>query len=153
MEIGVSYFKRAFKRQTVELLPIMSENLAALVPGPAMALTLTPMPVKHPAAGEILIRNYCIAIQPLDAKMLISGYAGAGGMKTYPSLLGTSAAGVVEEVGEGVDEFKIGDRVVADTGAYVKGGDANLREGTWQRLVICTVETVAKVSDRCHVSP
>ncbi|KAF2792497.1 oxidoreductase domain-containing protein [Melanomma pulvis-pyrius CBS 109.77] len=122
------------------------ENRAAQIPGPKRALEVTSLPANHPAPGEILIRNHAIAVQPLDAKMLLSGYGGAGALQNYPALLGTSGAGVIEELGEGVNGLNVGDRVVFDTKAYVKP-DVNQREGTWQRLVICDARTVAKIGD------
>ncbi|ORY13420.1 oxidoreductase domain-containing protein [Clohesyomyces aquaticus] len=121
-----------------------SENLAAIFPGGGKVLEVTSCPVNHPAKGEVLIRNYAVAVQPLDAKMLLTGYGGAVSLN-YPAILGTSGAGIVEELGEDVSLLRIGDRVVFDTQAYVKGGDANRREGTWQQLVICGAETVAKI--------
>jgi NADPH:quinone reductase-like Zn-dependent oxidoreductase len=121
------------------------QNLAALLPSPSTPLTLTPLPVPTPLAGELLIRNHAIAIQPLDAKILHAGYTGAGNLASFPAVLGTSLAGIVEAVGEGVLGFKEGDRVVADTGAYSGDGDRNRREGGWQRFVIAPAKSAAKV--------
>jgi NADPH:quinone reductase-like Zn-dependent oxidoreductase len=120
------------------------ENCAVYIPGPKQPLEVTTLPASQPLSGEILIKNYAIAIQPLDAKMLLSGYSGAGAMQQFPFSLGTSGAGVVEVLGEGVEGFAVGDRVVFDTKAYVKP-DTNQRQGTWQKLVICDARTVAKV--------
>src|SRR4051812_25325618 len=94
------------------------ENRAARMPGPQKDLECVNLPLNRPGAGEVLVRNYAIAIQPLDAKMLLSGYSGAVNLHNYPALLGTSGAGIIEELGEGVDGFAIGDRVVFDTKAY-----------------------------------
>ena len=120
------------------------ENQAVRIPGPKQPLEVTNLPASQPLPGEILVKNYAIAIQPLDAKMLLSGYGGAGAMQNFPFSLGTSGAGVIEVLGEGVEGFAVGDRVVFDTKAYAKP-DANQREGTWQKLVICDARTVAKV--------
>lgn len=98
----------------------------------------------QPGPGEILVKNEAIAIQPLDAKMLLGGYRGAGGVGKYPAVLGTSGAGTVEVVGEGVSEFTVGERVVFDTRALVKP-ETNSREGTWQRFVVVSSKTAAKV--------
>ena len=43
-----------------------------------------------------------------------------------------------------MSKLKIGDRVVFDTKAYVDS-KANFQQGTWQQLVICGADTVAKV--------
>ena len=75
--------------------------------------------------------------------MLIAGYGPAAHL-TYPAVLGTSGAGVIEEVGDGVTGVSVGDKLVFDTKAQVKVHE-NLRIGTWQQLVICDERTVAKV--------
>ena len=106
------------------------------------------MAPNHPGPGQVLVRNHAIAIQPLDAKMLLSGYGGAGAMQSYPALLGSSGAGVVEELGEGVTGLAVGDRVVFDTKALVEPKE-NLRQGTWQQLVVIDSKTIAKV--RCNM--
>jgi NADPH:quinone reductase-like Zn-dependent oxidoreductase len=118
-------------------------NRAAVFPGPRKLLEVDDVQAFHPGTGEVLIRNHAVALQPLDAKMLISGY-GPSATLQYPAVLGTSGAGVVEELGEGVSGLQIGDRVVFDTKAYVKP-DENRKQGTWQQLVICDASTVAKV--------
>lgn len=115
------------------------------MPGPGKTLEVTNTEAPHPAPGEVLINNHAVALQPLDTKMLIAGYGPASQLK-YPAVLGTSGAGVVEELGEGVTGLKVGDRVVFDTAAYVKTDD-NRRTGTWQQLVICDAKTVAKIGD------
>lgn len=121
-----------------------SGNRAAVIPDSGKPLEVIALETPHPAFDEVVICNHAVAIQPLDAKMLLAGYGGAGGLHNFPAVLGTSGAGVVEEVGDGVNGLKVGDRVVFDTQAYVKS-DANCREGTWQQLVICKAQTVAKV--------
>lgn len=118
---------------------------AAIVPGAGKQLEVTSVSVHHPGAGQVAIRNEAIAIQPLDAKMLHAGYGGAGSLQ-YPAVLGSSGAGVVEELGEGVTGINVGDRVVFDTTAYVKP-DSNGRGGTWQQVVISDARTVAKIGD------
>lgn len=117
---------------------------AAIVPNRGKALEVVDAEVARPHTGEVRIRNHAVAIQPLDAKMLIADYGGAGSLQ-YPAVLGASGAGVVEEVGEGVTRFDVGDRVVFDTKAYAKA-DENRRQGTWQETVIADAKTVAKVS-------
>lgn len=111
--------------------------------GPGKELEVTSSERYQPAAGELLIRNHAVALQPLDAKMLIGGYGPATQLK-YPAVLGTSGAGVVEGLGDGVTGFQVGDRVVFDTAAYVKV-DENRKTGTWQQLVVADAKTVAKV--------
>lgn len=119
-------------------------NRVTFFHGPGRALEVVDAEVNVPGFGEVLVKNEAIAIQPLDAKMLHGGYSGAGKFDTYPVLLGTSGAGTIEQLGDGVSGLAVGDRVVFDTRAIVKP-DTNKREGTWQKLVIVRSRTVAKV--------
>ncbi|RAR09013.1 oxidoreductase domain containing protein [Stemphylium lycopersici] len=111
-----------------------ASHRAALMSGPGRPLQVTEAKTSHAGAGEVLIRNHAVAIQPLDTKILIAGY-GPAAQLNYPAVLGTSGAGIVEKLGEGVQTLAVGDRVVFDTKAYVRVGE-NQRTGTWQQLVI-----------------
>lgn len=122
-----------------------ASHRAALMSGPGRPLQVTEAKTSHAGAGEVLIRNHAVAIQPLDTKILIAGY-GPAAQLNYPAVLGTSGAGIVEKLGEGVQTLAVGDRVVFDTKAYVRVGE-NQRTGTWQQLVVCDARTVAKA---CH---
>jgi NADPH:quinone reductase-like Zn-dependent oxidoreductase len=54
-------------------------------------------------------------------------------------------AGIAEETGQGVSEFKSGDRVVIDTPSY------NAKEskyGGWQKYVVGKQATTAQIADR-----
>lgn len=117
----------------------------ALISNPGKPLEITDADTLHAGLGEVLIRNHAIALQPLDAKMLIAGYGPAAHL-AYPAVLGTSGAGIIEVVGEHVQGLAVGDRVVFDTKAYVDASN-NRRTGTWQQLVACDAKTVAKIGD------
>ena len=120
-------------------------NRVAIIPTKGSHLHVVDTETSSPGPGEVLVRNYAVAIQPLDAKMLLSGYAGAGG-QNYPAVLGSSGAGTIEALGEAVSGLSVGDRVVFDTRAYANA-DVNRREGTWQKLVTVSAKTVAKVKN------
>ena len=64
-----------------------------------------------PGPGEAVVRNTAIAINFYDVYERIGLYATA-----LPTTLGCESAGVVEAVGEGVDEVKVGDRVAVTAG-------------------------------------
>ncbi|CAL1529900.1 unnamed protein product [Lymnaea stagnalis] len=77
------------------------------------------IPVPKAEAGEVLIRVFSVGVNPADTYIR----AGDFGPRTFPLTLGSDAAGVVEEVGDGVTEFKKGDRVYTvgrETGAYAE---------------------------------
>jgi len=66
-----------------------------------------PVPTLEP--GEVLVKTKACGICHTDLHFLNGKFAAGG---TPPFVLGHEAAGVVEEVGEGVDEWKAGDRVI-----------------------------------------
>lgn len=63
--------------------------------------------VPKPGRGEALVKIYSAALNPIDYKVQESGMF----VDTYPAVLGVDIAGIVDEVGEGVDTFLKGDRV------------------------------------------
>jgi NADPH:quinone reductase-like Zn-dependent oxidoreductase len=63
--------------------------------------------VPKPGRGEALVKVYSAALNPVDYKVQESGMF----VDTYPAVLGVDIAGIVDEVGEGVDTFLKGDRV------------------------------------------
>lgn len=79
-----------------------------------------PRPV--PGPGQLLIAVRAAGVNPVDWKRR-NGYRRAGGPPTdLPSVFGSEAAGVVEEVGTGVEGFAAGDDVFGstDTGGYAE---------------------------------
>lgn len=60
-----------------------------------------------PGPGELLVEIRATGLNPLDWKIQQVGIF----VSEYPAILGTDAAGVVQEVGEGVEGFTVGDRV------------------------------------------
>jgi NADPH2:quinone reductase len=66
------------------------------------------LPRPAPGPGEILVRVMASGTNPVDAKVRAQG---AWARIAPPAVLGYEAAGVVEELGAGVDDFKPGDEV------------------------------------------
>ena len=60
-----------------------------------------------PGRGELLVEIKAIGLNPLDGKIQDVGIF----VQDYPAIIGTDAAGVVKQVGEGVTDFAVGDRV------------------------------------------
>jgi NADPH:quinone reductase-like Zn-dependent oxidoreductase len=67
--------------------------------------------VPEPAAGEVRIRVRCAGVNPLDWK-LRSGQMAAFWPLTFPYVLGSEAAGVVEAVGADAGPWRTGDEVL-----------------------------------------
>jgi NADPH:quinone reductase-like Zn-dependent oxidoreductase len=69
---------------------------------------LRTFPIPKPDRQEILVKNVCVASNPKDFKY-------PEWNRDWHSIEGNDIAGVVESVGEGVTEFRKGDRVAAYT--------------------------------------
>ncbi|MEU9975395.1 NADP-dependent oxidoreductase [Streptomyces sp. NPDC051014] len=75
-----------------------------------------------PGPGELLVAVRAAGVNPVDWK-LRGGFRRPGeGEARFPEVLGSEAAGVVEEVGEGVSGFAVGDAVFGNTsgGAFAQ---------------------------------
>jgi NADPH:quinone reductase-like Zn-dependent oxidoreductase len=80
---------------------------ALILPKKFGKLVVDIISVPKPGPGEILVRVHAAALNPVDWKVHKYGLF----IQTFPSILGTDVAGVIEEVGEGVTDLKQGDRV------------------------------------------
>ncbi|MGW0629272.1 NADP-dependent oxidoreductase [Streptomyces sp. NPDC002758] len=76
----------------------------------------------RPGAGEVLVAVRAAGVNPVDWKQR-SGYRRPGetGERVFPVVFGNEVSGVVEEPGEGVTGFAVGDEVFGNT---VAGGYA-----------------------------
>lgn len=81
--------------------------------GSADVLQWEEVAMPAPAKGELLLRHTAVGLNYIDVYHRTGLYPVAGGLPFTP---GMEAAGIVEAVGEGVEAFKPGDRVV-----YCKG--------------------------------
>ena len=63
--------------------------------------------VPKPGPGQILVKVEATALNPVDWKIQVHGAF----VEEFPAILGSDAAGIVEELGEGVVGFAKGDRV------------------------------------------
>ncbi|SJL15756.1 related to Zn-dependent oxidoreductases [Armillaria ostoyae] len=67
------------------------------------------VPTEKPQHGEVLLKVEYASMVAFDTYITDLGYA----TDTFPMVLGSNAAGTVVELGPGVDDLKIGDRVTA----------------------------------------
>jgi NADPH:quinone reductase-like Zn-dependent oxidoreductase len=75
------------------------------------ALRWADAPTPHPGPGQIRIAVQAASVNPLDWKLL-SGAMSGGQAMTGTAYLGFDAAGMVDEVGEGVTGVSAGDEVL-----------------------------------------
>jgi L-iditol 2-dehydrogenase len=91
-------------------------------------LELTDVPAPEAGPGELLVRVAACGICGSD----VHGYDGSSGRRIPPIVMGHEAAGVVANVGDGVEGFEAGDRVTFDSTVYCgecahcRRGDVNL---------------------------
>lgn len=97
------------------------------------ALRMTDLAMPQPAPGELRVRVEAGALNPTDYQRAHYGVPGW----EWPAVLGLDVVGVVDKLGDGVEGFKIGDRV-----AYV--GDIRSR-GAFADYTIANAVAVARV--------
>jgi NADPH:quinone reductase-like Zn-dependent oxidoreductase len=68
----------------------------------------------HPGPGQVLVRVKAAGINPGEA-VIRQGLLHDRWPATFPSGQGSDLAGIVEELGEGVDNFAVGDEVIGFT--------------------------------------
>ncbi|MFD7894666.1 NADP-dependent oxidoreductase [Streptomyces sp. NPDC059743] len=80
------------------------------------------LPVPSPGPGQLLVAVRAAGVNPVDWK-LRNGYRRPGSAPAeLPAVLGSEAAGVVREIGAGVEGFAVGDAVFGSTltGGYAE---------------------------------
>jgi NADPH:quinone reductase-like Zn-dependent oxidoreductase len=84
-----------------------TEQKALVLPAKLGEFELQSRAVPNPGKGEVLARIDATALNPVDWKIKVYGLD----FLSYPGIVGTDGAGVVEEVGEGVTNLKKGDKM------------------------------------------
>lgn len=104
-------------------------------PGKPDTLEIAELPMPVPGSGEIRVRVHAAGLNPIDYKVSPNGNPAW----VYPFVLGIDVAGVVDAVGEGVTNWKIGDRV-----AYMADFT---RPGGFAEYSVTVAHTVAAIPD------
>ncbi len=86
-------------------------------------IELRPAPMPRPGPGEVLIRMKAVGVCGSDVSYFVNGRTGVGEIR-FPHILGHECAGLVAQVGEGVDGLLPGDRVTTEPGYYCGVCDA-----------------------------
>ncbi|MCW3098040.1 MAG: quinone oxidoreductase [Chthonomonadaceae bacterium] len=98
-------------------------------------LKLEEVPDPHPGPGQVLVRAHAIGVNPVDTYIRAGKYPK---LPTLPYTPGTDAAGVVEAVGDGVENVKIGVRV------YIYGS----LTGAYAQKILCEATQVYPLPDK-----
>lgn len=92
------------------------------------------VPLEGPGHGEVLIRHRAIGVNYADIHTRNGRYP----LPSLPHVIGGEGVGVVEELGNGVDHLRIGDRVAYSSGGHAlpRGSYAEARVLSADRLIL-----------------
>ena len=122
------------------------KNQAAWIPAKkVLHLEVGDAPYTSPRAGEIVVKNGAIGINPFDWILQYQGSVLAPHLQ-YPTVLGCDVAGTVVEVSPDVKRFKIGDRVAGSAVCIAKESN-NASEGAFQLYSVLRQQMVAPLPD------
>ena len=102
-------------------------------------LTLAEQSDPRPGPGEIRVRVHAAGVNPYDTYMRAGGYAITPELPYTP---GADAAGVIDELGDGVTGVRAGDRV------YIGGTVKNRAYGAYASMVLCHPHQVHPLPER-----
>ena len=88
-----------------------------------------------PNKGEVVVEVHAVGLNPVDYKTATNGNP----HWTYPHILGLDVAGTIDAVGEGVVDWKKGDRVVYHGDFMKKGGYAE--------YAVTTAHAISRIPD------
>ncbi|GJJ11937.1 hypothetical protein Clacol_006175 [Clathrus columnatus] len=116
----------------------MTQQKALILPKKHGEFEVGLVDIPTPGPGELLVKIQSTALNPVDWKIQVIGFF--VDESSYPFVLGTDSAGIVEAVGEGVTNFKVGDKV------FHQGNFAH-RNATFQQYTIVPAEITAKLPE------
>ena len=116
------------------------KNYAAVIPSAKAQLEVADVPFPTIGNDELIIKNYVVAINPVDWKIQSSNSFNL----SYPTILGEDVAGEVVCVASNImDRFHVGDRVLAHTLGLGKGA----AYGGFQSYPLLAAATAAVIPD------
>ena len=90
-------------------------------PGPVTSLNICEMPEPHPESGQLRVSVEAVGLNPVEYKL-----AGRGNpSRKIPPNLGLDVAGVIDEIGDGGEQWKVGDRIFYHGDLTQPGGFAD----------------------------
>ncbi|KAL5486253.1 hypothetical protein ACEPAI_7299 [Sanghuangporus weigelae] len=112
----------------------MAEQKALILDKPHGEFSVGTRPIPKPGPGELLVKVHATALNPVDCAIRDHNII----VNDYPAVLGYDSAGTVEEIGEGVEGFAKGDRVLHE-------GDFKNDYGVFQQYTLVPAEITAKI--------
>ncbi|KAJ8093160.1 hypothetical protein PM082_020645 [Marasmius tenuissimus] len=101
------------------------------------AFTVGTRDIQKPGPGELLVKVKASGVNPVEWKIQTLGII----LEKYPAILGADVAGDVEAIGEDVQGFSVGDKVVLQTNF------ADNDYAGYQQFTKVPAEIVAKIPD------
>lgn len=102
------------------------------------ALEINEVERPSPGKGQVLIEVYASSINPFDHKVR-EGPTRSGLKLNLPATLGFDVAGVVVELGDGVTNFRVGDKVFGEAAVWSGGS------GAYAEFANASVNLIAKM--------
>jgi NADPH:quinone reductase-like Zn-dependent oxidoreductase len=97
------------------------------------------VPEPTPAAGQVLVRVRASSVNPVD-NAIAAGMLRDMVEHELPVTLGRDYAGVVEQVGAGVNRCSPGDEVYG----FVPHANPTVRDGSWAELIVLPEDAIAR---------
>ncbi len=116
----------------------MKAILARAFGGPEV-LKLEDVPDPSASKGQVRVRIHAIGVNPYDTYMRAGGYAITPDLPYTP---GADAAGVIDQVGDGVAGWGAGDRV------YISGTATGKAHGAYAAIAVCEAAQVHRLPAR-----
>lgn len=116
----------------------MRALVASGVGHPSAVLRIESRPVPEPDRGQVRIRVLATPIHASDLHILGGRY---GFIPPFPAVLGLECVGLVDALGQSVDDLTVGQRVIT-VGVT----------GSWQEYMIADATRVIPVADRLDIS-
>ncbi|KAK2591237.1 hypothetical protein QQS21_011079 [Conoideocrella luteorostrata] len=121
-----------------------SNRAAFLATGnPKCPIELKDAPYTPPGPNELVVKNYAVAVNPVDVYKQIVGTALLPYVQ-YPCVQGSDLAGQVVEVGSAVSRFVVGDRVIAYAAGTLAFGNRTA-EGAFQHYTVVRESLAAAI--------
>jgi NADPH:quinone reductase-like Zn-dependent oxidoreductase len=107
------------------------------------------LPELTPAENEVLVRVHASSANPVDNSIAAGMLAGMGLKHDYPVTLGRDYAGVVEQVGDGVSGYSVGDEVFG----FLLHANPAVHDGSWADYVVVTEDhSIAPVPEGVNLA-
>jgi NADPH:quinone reductase len=94
------------------------------------------LPAPTPAENEVLVRVHASSVNRVDGSIAAGMLAQMGVEYEYPVILGRDYAGVVEQAGDAVSQYRPGDQVFG----FLLHANPTAHDGAWAELVTVTEE-------------